>query len=417
MPGSPTTYLVDGQPQRDDARQEVTVQARTARRRRSSRARARSTRPSYGPVFTSLLGLPLFPWTPATAYALGDANAANFRLPQPLLRDQPGAEHRASSTRSSAATRGSRGSTRSPPTRRGTAYYADIGDGPARHRREGRALQHDRARRTATFSALGLPVLDGSRAACALGQRPGRRRARDLRPGADAVAVPRRLRDELQRLLLALEPRAAAGGLRRGSSATSARSARCAPAPACGSSPTSSRRAPFTRRIAPGRGLQQPPATRGELMRDDLVARRASRTWRRPATCSRPGTCATNLDSRARCCSAASCRGCSSRRRAARRASGARRSTPNDPVNTPRDLNTEDPRGRGGAARRGHRRATGSARALDVTLREVQFEQRGDEKIPIHGGPGDPDGDFNAINVAVGRRARATRTSRTARAS
>ena len=30
-------------------------------------------------MFTSLLGLPLFPWTPATAYAMGDVNADNFR--------------------------------------------------------------------------------------------------------------------------------------------------------------------------------------------------------------------------------------------------------------------------------------------------------------------------------------------------
>jgi hypothetical protein len=30
-------------------------------------------------MFTSLLGLPLFPWTPAKASALGDANASNFR--------------------------------------------------------------------------------------------------------------------------------------------------------------------------------------------------------------------------------------------------------------------------------------------------------------------------------------------------
>ena len=33
----------------------------------------------HGPIFTSILGLPLFPWTPTTAYAMGDANAANFR--------------------------------------------------------------------------------------------------------------------------------------------------------------------------------------------------------------------------------------------------------------------------------------------------------------------------------------------------
>ena len=39
-------------------------------------------------------------------------------------------------------------------------------------------------------------------------------------------------------------------------------------------------------------------------------------------------------------------------------------------------------------------------KGLAVTLREVQFERRGGEKIPIHGGPGDPNGDFNAINVS-----------------
>ena len=33
----------------------------------------------HGPMFTSLLGLPLFPWTPAIGFALGDVNANNFR--------------------------------------------------------------------------------------------------------------------------------------------------------------------------------------------------------------------------------------------------------------------------------------------------------------------------------------------------
>ena len=71
-----------------------------------------------------------------------------------------------------------------------------------------------------------------------------------------------------------------------------------------------------------------------------------------------------------------------------------------DPVNTPRGLNTDEPARR---ARRSPTRSTtctGSAIPLDAPLREVQFETRGGEKIPIHGGPGDP-GDFNAINVAV----------------
>jgi hypothetical protein len=71
---------------------------------------------------------------------------------------------------------------------------------------------------------------------------------------------------------------------------------------------------------------------------------------------------------------------------------------PSDPVNTPRDLNTADPRVM--AALRGAvDDVRGLGKGLDVPLREVQFEQRGSEKIPIHGGPGDPEGEFNAINA------------------
>jgi acyl-homoserine-lactone acylase len=70
----------------------------------------------------------------------------------------------------------------------------------------------------------------------------------------------------------------------------------------------------------------------------------------------------------------------------------------NDPVNTPRDLNVDDPRVE--AALRGAvDDVNGLGKGLAVTLRQVQFERRGDERIPIHGGPGDPEGDFNAINV------------------
>ena len=69
VPGSPTTYLVDGQPKQMTA-DEVTVQARRPTASLEPRTRTLySTR--YGPMFTSLLGLPLFPWTPAKAFALG----------------------------------------------------------------------------------------------------------------------------------------------------------------------------------------------------------------------------------------------------------------------------------------------------------------------------------------------------------
>ncbi len=56
---------------------------------------------------------------------------------------------------------------------------------------------------------------------------------------------------------------------------------------------------------------------------------------------------------------------------------------------------------------------------LDAPLQGWQYEKRGDERIPIHGGPGTL-GVFNAINVGWYRERRpspATRTSPTARAS
>jgi acyl-homoserine-lactone acylase len=70
----------------------------------------------------------------------------------------------------------------------------------------------------------------------------------------------------------------------------------------------------------------------------------------------------------------------------------------NDPVHTPRGLNTGNPLV--AAALRGAvDDVRGLGKGLGVTLREVQYEQRGNQRIPIHGGPGDPEGDFNAINV------------------
>jgi acyl-homoserine-lactone acylase len=70
---------------------------------------------------------------------------------------------------------------------------------------------------------------------------------------------------------------------------------------------------------------------------------------------------------------------------------------PSDPVNTPRGLNTENPE---------VRRALAEAVAdldeskipLDAPLGDWQYEMRGNERIPIHGGPGTL-GVFNAINV------------------
>ena len=152
----------------------------------------------------------------------------------------------------------------------------------------------------------------------------------------------------------------------------------------------------------------------GELMRDDLVAackpdlagglRRARRLGpaRRPRLEGRRAVPPLRV---------AAARG------RARRPPGIWR-TPfdaDDPVNTPRDLNTEDPRVE--AALRGAvDDVNGLGKGLAVTLRQVQFERRGDERIPIHGGPGTPRA-TSTRSTCRGCPARATRTSRTARAS
>ena len=75
-PHDPTTYLVDGTPTAMDKRT-VTVDVKQADG--SIKPQSRTLyETKYGPMITSILGLPLFPWTPASGFAMGDANADNF---------------------------------------------------------------------------------------------------------------------------------------------------------------------------------------------------------------------------------------------------------------------------------------------------------------------------------------------------
>ncbi|MEJ7784570.1 MAG: penicillin acylase family protein [Solirubrobacteraceae bacterium] len=76
VPGSPTTYLVDGKP-REMHRTTVTVQARKPDGSLEPRTRTLYAT-DQGPLLTSIVGLPLFPWTSARAFAMFDANAENF---------------------------------------------------------------------------------------------------------------------------------------------------------------------------------------------------------------------------------------------------------------------------------------------------------------------------------------------------
>ena len=121
VPAIPTTYLVDGQPT------QMTRPARSpcARSPAARPARARSTRPATARSSTRSSACRCSRGRRRARYAMGDANADNFRYLNHFFEyDQAQSPSRARRA-SSAATRASRGSTRSPPTRRADAYYAD----------------------------------------------------------------------------------------------------------------------------------------------------------------------------------------------------------------------------------------------------------------------------------------------------
>ena len=129
----------------------------------------------HGPMFTSLLGLPLFPWTAATGYAMGDVNADNFRYLNHFLET-----NKAQSVREYDAIQrryqGIPWVNSLAADSKGEAYFSMNGAIPN--------MPNDKVQRCqttlglVTFSQLGLPTVDGSRSACEWG---GRRRGRPTR--------------------------------------------------------------------------------------------------------------------------------------------------------------------------------------------------------------------------------------------
>jgi acyl-homoserine-lactone acylase len=394
VPGSPTTYLVDGKPEQMRA-ERVTVQARKPDGTLEPRTRTLYSS-EFGPIFTSLAGQPLFPWTPGTAYAMGDANASNFRLLNHFF-----SVNLAQSTRQLDAIerryQGIPWVNTIAADSAGHAYYADIGTVPHATDEEIQRC-NTTALGQATFAALGLPVLDGSRSGCHWGSDadaatpgilgPSRQPSlfRDdyvtnsndsywlSNPAHPLEGFDRIIGDErTQRSLRTrLGLRIVADQLERG---------------------------PFSLR-ALQTAVFNDRQYAGELMRDDLVTYcRTQPDLAEACDVLAKWDLHDNLDSK----------GAVLFRRFDTRllSSGSVAGPPgiwtvpfdaNDPVNTPRGLNTANPLV-GQSLRAAIDDVRGLGKGLGVTLRQVQFEQRGNEKIPIHGGPGDPEGDFNAINV------------------
>jgi acyl-homoserine-lactone acylase len=87
VPGSPTSYIYEGSVRQMTSRN-VTVQVKQSDGTLKPQSRTLYSS-HFGPMLTSILGLPIFPWTPELAYTLRDANAVNFRdLNHFFLADQ-----------------------------------------------------------------------------------------------------------------------------------------------------------------------------------------------------------------------------------------------------------------------------------------------------------------------------------------
>ena len=167
QPGSPTTYLVDGEPRPMTERTIAVPVLRPDGSVGEERRTLWST--EYGPVLTELLGLPLFPWTPQRAYAFGDANAENLRYLNHFyaadraqsVGDLEHALHRH---------QGIPWANTIAADSDGNAFYADASVVP--NVDDARAARCNTELGAAAFARLRLPVLDGSRSDCRWGDDP-----------------------------------------------------------------------------------------------------------------------------------------------------------------------------------------------------------------------------------------------------
>jgi acyl-homoserine-lactone acylase len=406
--GAPTTYVVNGRRERMRSRR-VTVQVRGGDGRlRPYRRRLWSTR--WGPLVTSGPRLGELRWTASTAFVLADAAARNVQSLDTWLA-MGRAESAPRLLRALRHWQGVPWNDTLVADRDGRALFADIRVAPDVSDALVRRCNVDAGQ--GPYAATGLAVLDGSRSACRWGRdrravEPGRlpparqpqlfrrdyvtnsndsywlsnphrplegfpriagdeRTPRSLRTrigllmtqarvdGSDQLGPAGFTRADMEQLVFG--NRQYAGELTR-----DALVAMCRALPG-GLAPTS-RGAP----VAVGNACDV--LARWDL-RDNLDSRGAilfRRVWDNLYQAGEPDSWWVHPFDRA------------------------------DPVGTPNTLDTAQP---------GVRGALGNAIAdlnevnvpLDASVGDVQGITRGDRRIAIHGGPGDPDGQFNAIET------------------
>jgi acyl-homoserine-lactone acylase len=413
VPGSPTTYLVDGQP-REMTKTQVTVQVKGADGKVAPQTRTLYDT-EYGPILTGILGLPIFPWTPGSAYALGDANASNFRyLNHFFFKNQ--AQSVAEVDAIEKKYLGIPWVNTIAADSAGNAYYADIGSVP--HVTNAKIDSCSAPLGSATDKALRVQILDGARAACNWGSDPDA-----IKPGIFGPKnLPSLTREDYvtnsndsywlthpeQRLegfsrVIGDERTARAPRTRLGLRIVQQRLDGSDGLPGKGFTVDQLKDAVFNNR-----------QYLGELWRDELVA-----FCEQNPTMTSSGGASVDVSKACPVLKAWNLRddldakGAILFRRFASRALATPGGAPvnpgatspyrrpfdvNDPVNTPSGLNTENPQVRSALAD-AVKDLEGAKIPLDAGLRGFQYEKRGEEKIPIHGGPGTL-GVFNALNVS-----------------
>ena len=166
VPGHPTEYVYNGRPVAMTA-QTVTVPALGAH---GTVGEVRHTVwfTRYGPVINGFQGVPLN-WTGTTAFALADANAGNLRILSQFL----GMDEAGSAAQVLSALKKYQGvpwNNTVVADAAGNALYADVL--PIPDVTDAEARRCDTALGAQTFAQDDLPVLDGSRPSCAWGTDP-----------------------------------------------------------------------------------------------------------------------------------------------------------------------------------------------------------------------------------------------------
>jgi len=161
---SPHTYVVDGS-EKEMTATEVTVQAQADGGGLEPRSRTIYST-EYGPMIDDLVGIPL-PWGGGSGFALADVNASNFRYLNHFL-DNNRAQTVREYDRIQRRYQGIPWVNSIAADRRGEAYYTMQGAIP--HVTDEQAAECNVG--LPAFELLGLPVLDGSRSACNWAESP-----------------------------------------------------------------------------------------------------------------------------------------------------------------------------------------------------------------------------------------------------